>query len=457
MQSFIKHTKKHLFLFIGTMLLIFIINICLCALMLHGVTTPSYWNVTPSEMVAQTAERLVFSGGAYSLSDTQKQLLSENDIWCMLIDIKGDVVWSFDLPDEIPLKYSLQDVALMSRGYLQDYPIFVWEHGENLLVAGYPKLSYTKILANYFPYDSVRILPIFIFALLFLDLFMLFVAYYLSKRSITKNITPIVNAISRLSYDKQTPLKTKGDLAAISDSLTKTATILEKNDKARANWISGVSHDIRTPLSMVLGYADRIAKNPDANDEIQNQAVIIRNQSMKMKRLIQDFNLVSKLEYDVQPISSQPFIPAKLLRGIVAEYLNNDLNEKYSIELDIVAPGSTLTVNGDIDLLKRAIENIIQNSINHNPQGCIIRVLLDTKNDGWSITITDNGKGVSRSELSDIQNKQHYLEASSDREDLRHGLGLLIVRQVTTAHNGAMKIESGEGEGFSVLLSFPLQ
>ena len=456
MQSFIKHTKKHLILFVVTMLLIFIVNICLCALMLHGVTTPDYWNATPSEIVAQTADSLVFSEGSYSLSDTQKELLLENDIWCMLIDINGDVVWNFELPDEIPLKYSLQDVALMSRGYLQDYPAFVWEHGENLLVAGYPKLSYIKMLTNYFPYDSVRVLPIFALVLLFLDLFMLFVAYYFSKRNISKNIAPLVNAISRLSYDKQPPPKTKGDLAAISESLTKTATLLEKNDNARANWISGVSHDIRTPLSMVLGYADRIAKNPAANDEIQNQATIIRNQSMKMKRLIQDFNLVSKLEYDVHPINSQPFIPAKLLREIVAEYLNNGLNEKYSIELDIAEAGSTLTVNGDKDLLKRAIENIIQNSINHNPQGCIIRVLLGTQNDEWSVTVADNGKGVSHSELSDMQDKQHYLEVSADREDLRHGLGLLIVQQVTTAHNGTMKIESETGKGFSVSLSFSI-
>ena len=406
MQSFISSIKRHLFVFIATIVLIIIVDLALYAAMLYGFVLPKYNQIAPNTVLSQTAAALASTGHTYTLSDNQKEVLSENNIWCMLIDTDGNVMWDFELPEEISRTYSLQDIAIMSRGYLQDYPVFVWKYGEDLLVAGYPKISYVKITTNYLPYDVVNIMPIMAVAILLLDTVILFIAYYFSKRNITKNISPIVDAITRLSLGKQTTLKTKGDLAQISDTLNKTAAILEKNDKARANWINGVSHDIRTPLSMILGYADRIAENPLANDDIQEQAAIIRSQSIKIKGLIQDFNLVSKLEYDVHPIVIKLMLPAKLLRNIVAEYLNSGLDKKYSIEIDITEAGNALAISGDAGLLKRAIENLIQNCINHNPQGCNIILHLDVLNCDWSITVSDNGKGVTKSRLTNIQSQQ---------------------------------------------------
>lgn len=456
MQSYLKHIKRHLLVFVATVFLIAVVDILLYAFLIYGTVTPNLGSSGPAGLLEQTSDMLVLTNDVYSLPDNQKEMLSKNNIWCILVNTEGDVIWEFEVPSEIPHEYSLQDVAFMSRGYLQDYPVFVWEHGENLLVAGYPETSYIKILSNYLPYRTVQILPFYTMGILAFDLLILFFAYYFSKRSIMKNISPIVDAIAKLPSGENAPLKTKGDLAEISDSLNHVSAILERNDKARANWISGVSHDIRTPLSMILGYADRIAENSDASPEIQQQATIIRNQSIKIKGLIQDLNLVSKLEYDTQPITLKPLIPAKMLRSIVAGYLNNDLDERYFIEVDISEASSTLTVNGDIGLLKRAVENLIQNSFTHNPQGCCVCIVLDACSDNWSIAVKDNGKGISLTELINLQNKQHYLDRTAEQSNLRHGLGLLIVRQVVKAHNGTMMITSEAGQGFSVRITIPI-
>lgn len=456
MQSFLKHIKRYLFVFITTILVIAVVDFLLFAFLLHSTIMPRLSQAAPETVLEEITDTLVLSDGAYSLPDSQKEMLSKNNIWCILLDLDGNAIWEFDLPDEIPHEYSLQDIALMSRGYLQDYPVFIWKHGENLLIAGYPKMSYTKILPNYLQYNTVQKLPFFTISVLGLNILILFFAYYISKRSITKNISPIVDAITQLSYGEQASLSTKGDLAEISESLNRTAAILEKNDKARANWISGVSHDIRTPLSMVLGYADRIAENPAAGNEVQTQAIIIRNQSMKIKELIQDLNLVSKLEYDAQPLTLKPIVPAKLIRSLVVEYLNNGLDEKYTIETDITETGGALTANMDTGLLKRAIENLLQNCIRHNPQGCAIQIRLDSRSEKWSIAVKDNGEGVSQTALANLMNKQHYLDKTDEQTDLRHGLGLLIVRQITSAHNGIMEIESEADKGFSVTLTFPV-
>ena len=77
---------------------------------------------------------------------------------------------------------------------------------------------------------------------------------------------------------------------------------LEKRDTARTEWISGVSHDIRTPLSMVMGYADNLENDAALPEEARKQAGIIKEQSLKIKTLIEDLNLTSKLEYQMQPL-----------------------------------------------------------------------------------------------------------------------------------------------------------
>ena len=117
-----------------------------------------------------------------------------------------------------------------------------------------------------------------------LDVLCLFCAYYFSKRKIIRNTEPIVSAVETLADGKPVSLHISGELSEIANSVNKASSILNRQNEARANWISGVSHDIRTPLSMIMGYAGRIAENESASKTIQEQAEIVRKQSVKIKR-----------------------------------------------------------------------------------------------------------------------------------------------------------------------------
>ena len=118
-----------------------------------------------------------------------------------------------------------------------------------------------------------------------LDIFLLFIAYFLSKRKIIKTTEPIIAAIKNLSDGKSVSISVDGELAEIAEGVNRAAIILDRQNQARANWISGVSHDIRTPLSMIMGYAQRISDETEGESLIHNEAVIIRKQSMKNKRI----------------------------------------------------------------------------------------------------------------------------------------------------------------------------
>lgn len=449
MKAFGKYISKYLLSFFAFALVLLLVNILAFALMFGGIVFREYGSASPANMLEAVAADLSASG----ISEERLQELNRNQIWAMLLDASGRCIWEVSLPEEIPTQYTIQDVAVFLKGYLQDYPVFVRNTDNGLLVLGYPKDSFMKLTGNYFPMRAIRLFPLFITGILAIDIVLLFLVYYLSKRKISKNTEPIMASIKTLSTGKPVDLSIRGELSEIADSVNQASQVLSRQNQARANWISGVSHDIRTPLSMIMGYAQRIAGDHEASGNIQQEAEIIRAQSTKIKDLVQDLNLVSQLEYEMQPLHKEPVRLSKLLRSYAADLLNAGISEKHSVEVEISSKAETAVIDCDARLISRAIGNLVQNSINHNPQGCDIFLSLDCSSVNVSITVADNGVGMSVEKLRELEEKPHYMESTDERLDLRHGLGLLLVRQIVEAHNGTVEIKNSLNQGAITILT----
>ena len=117
-------------------------------------------------------------------------------------------------------------------------------------------------------------------------------------------------------------------------------------------------------------------------------------------------------------------------------------------------------MEGDARLILRAISNLVQNSIKHNPDGCKICLELEyTKKYAKNcliISVTDDGVGISHEKRCELEKKPHYMESTDERLDLRHGLGLLIVQQIVSAHKGTMQIVDAVPHGCKTSLTFVL-
>ena len=450
MKAFGKYISKYLLSFFAFALVLLLVNILAFALTFGGIVFREYGTASPANMLEAVAADLSASG----ISEEMLQELNHNQIWAMLLDASGRCIWEASLPEGIPTRYTIQDVAVFSKGYLQDYPVFVRSIDDGLLVLGYPKDSFMKLTGNYFPIRAIRLFPLFVVGILAIDIVLLFLVYYFSKRKISQNTEPIMASIKTLSTGKPVDLSIGGELSEIADSVNQASRVLSRQNQARANWISGVSHDIRTPLSMIMGYAQRIAGDHAASGNIQREAEIIQAQSVKIKDLVQDLNLVSQLEYEMQPLHKEPVRLSKLLRSYAADLLNTGIDERHSIEVLISPEAEPVAVECDARLISRAIGNLVQNSINHNPQGCNILLSLDCSSEDVSITVADNGVGMPAEGLRELKEKPHYMESTDEQLDLRHGLGLLLVRQIMGAHGGTMEIKSAPQDGYQTILTF---
>ena len=450
MRSFARYITKYLVSFAAFILALLILNGVIFGLTFQKILAQDYGDSSPRSML----ELVAAAATPEQLSDEAIQTLRQNEIWAIYLNEDGQCYWAVDLPAEVPERYTIQDVARFTKGYLADYPVFVWNAADGLLVLGYPKDSYTKLTSNYYSIPALRLLPAFVLGMLGLDVLCLFFAYYFSKRRIIHNTEPIVSAVETLADGKPVSLQISGELSEIASSVSKASSMLSRQNVARANWISGVSHDIRTPLSMIMGYAGRIAENKAASGEIREQAEIVRKQSVKIKELVQDLNLVSQLEYEMQPLHKEPVRLSKLLRAYVADRLNTGIPDHYSIGIEIAPDAEQAVLDCDARLITRAVNNLIQNSMDHNPQGCDICLSLTASKNQLILAVTDDGTGLSAEALQALQEKPHYMESTDERLDLRHGLGLLIVQQVTRVHHGTFSLSNVDPSGCRAIMTF---
>lgn len=107
--------------------------------------------------------------------------------------------------------------------------------------------------------------------------------------------------------------------------------------------------------------------------------------------------------------------------------------------------------------MKRAISNLIQNCVNHNEQGCTIYVRITMENERCTVTVADDGVGASQEQMETLSRSPHYMVCDEITTEQRHGLGLLIVRQIMAAHGGEAEIERNAYGGFTVNLGMPAE
>ncbi|MBU3203941.1 sensor histidine kinase [Clostridium algidicarnis] len=405
------------------------------------------------DYISSISDNLKVNDNKYILSEGGKTILEEKFKWAMLLDEEGSVVWSEDLPDDIPTSYSMQDIASFSRWYLNDYPVTVWKHEHGLLVLGKNKNSNLKVQITVAD-NTIESLPLWIIIGILINvIFALGLSLFLGYLLIG-SLRPIARGIKFLEYNKDVKLSTKGVLGDLAVGINHASQELQKKEVARANWISGISHDIRTPLSMILGYANHLKNNKELSKKSRDEATIIERQSLRIKDLVNDLNLASKLEYNMQPLEIKEMYISKIIREEVVDIINHDLEEKYSLIVTANDNMNGSKINGDEKLIRRGLHNLIQNSIKHNKDGCEIHIKLTKAEDSIFITVSDNGVGVSKEELEKLKNKSHYILSNNGNLEERHGLGLLIVSQIVEAHGGTVDIESNEGQGFVVTMKF---
>lgn len=444
--------RRYIFSTIGIIALFFAVDL----LLLGSFFIIAYLSgVADSNFPIEDFSNHIVLGDGKLTADTQAlETLHDSNAWAMILNDNGAVIWEEDLPEELPRKYTATDIAMFSRWYLDDYPVNIWKRSDGLLVIGFIPGS---VFNHYISTNAAYIWPLCIGIVIafIINIFLMVYLFIRNARRIEKSMEPILNGIQSLSRGKEFHLEEKGELAEINAELNRAGEYLIKKDNTRAEWIRGISHDIRTPLSVIFGYACEIEDDSSLPLSTQKQAKAIRQKSEKLRALISDLNLTTKLEYSMYPLKKKPVNAVELARQVASEFLN-ELPEQYELEISADNADMLILLNGDDSLLHRMLSNLINNSIIHNCEGCKITLYVELDVDTCIFKIIDTGCGISDSRLDLLNNGTPISSTQEENISIDHGLGLKIVQQIVNAHHGKIHFRKNSPHGLIVKISLPL-
>ncbi|HBG5345695.1 TPA: HAMP domain-containing histidine kinase [Clostridioides difficile] len=268
--------------------------------------------------------------------------------------------------------------------------------------------------------------------------------YTISEKAFTKN--------GKLKWYQFMYKEVIVNIKTLSNKLQETEIERERLEVAKTDWLAGVSHDLKTPLSYITGYSSlMLNKNHSFSEE--ERIIFLSNiykKGIYIEKLIDDLSLTFFIDSSgkIQLKHTQVEI-ISFLQNLIADIANNPKSEKYIFGFHTDLEHLNLVI--DETLMYRAIYNLLINCVEHNPTGTEIDVVLTQRLDEIYININDNGIGITKETANDIFDKYY---SGKNQNTQNKGLGLFIVKQIIDAHEGNISVSSiiGKGTSFQIML-----
>lgn len=446
--------KKGILKFILAFLTIILIDFVLLVATTNFIRSQQ----SPIDIIQGVSSNITPSNGTYKVNQTAKKLIKKHNLWVMILDQKsGNEKFNIKKPKNIKTQFDYADVIKFSRYYLDDYPIFtqIKKEQKDIYIIAFPKESIIRYGNNFFDLKRIQIFPILILVIIFVNcLFCLFLYLY-SVTFLNRNIQPIINAIGKLPVGLNKQVNSVQELNRLTLAVNSANKKLRKNEEFKENWISGIAHDIKTPLSVIVANTSLAIEKTDNDDLLKNLKPTLV-ESHYIQNLLNDLNIFARLTNSNLKLNQEITDIIPFFKEIIIQIINQEIWNDFNFEFipDNKLLGKKMYI--EKSLMSRVIHNLIYNSVLHNPSGCNIQIVLNyISRNKFSVIIRDNGIGTSTDILKNINKIEEFnFDISGVR---RSGMGLKISNQIVDLHGGSMIITSEQGEYFQTEIILPIE
>jgi len=239
----------------------------------------------------------------------------------------------------------------------------------------------------------------------------------------------------------------------MSDRITQQVIKLEHNDTSRREMVANVSHDLRTPLASLQGYLETLLLKQDTLTHEENTSYLntALQHSNHLKKLISELFELSTLENNDTELQIEAFSMSELVQDVTQQFKLKAQHKEINITAKF--PEEQAFVSGDISLIQRLLENLIENAIKYTPSGGKIDITILTQNDTVTTSVSDNGEGISSADLPFIFDR--FYRADKQRQTEGTGLGLAIVKRILQLHNSKIDVSSIPSCGTTLSFHLP--
>ena len=416
---------------------------------------------------------------SFTLTDQEKQLLSKEKAALQIFNQNGEEVFAY--PAGKKKTFSAIQIALNEKepwNHKENTSSFYDANSGNLLVV-------TAKNEHYYPGDEIED----VFTKKFLigcGLILLIVFVYLVILSIwygNKFGKPLLHAMRWLKniaggkYEE--PVSKKGKpvrfrrsgkekwsfrlFRDVTSSLEHLSITLKKNDamrqvlqQTREEWITGLTHDLKTPLSSIYGYALLLESNQYnwTDRDIQQFGSVMKEKSQYMTTLIDDLSLTYQLKNNSLPAQHVNVEINQFVQKVLLQFINNPTLQNQNIEF--VPSSNKIQYFIEEKWFQRIIENLLVNAVKHNNETTTVIVKLSQNANSFTLSISDDGKGMDE-KTKELLFERYYRGTNTEESNIGTGLGLAITKQLVHAHNGTISVDSALGKGTTIILVFPFR
>ena len=275
------------------------------------------------------------------------------------------------------------------------------------------------------------------------------------SRNITRPIRELTAATQVVSEGKlahEVPVRSRDEIGQLAASFNRMSADLARSLNARRQMTADIAHELRTPISIILGHAEAVHDKvlPPSLETFE----IIREETERLEHLVDDLRILSMADAGELKLSLRPFSPQKLLHDAQKIYSHQARQKKISIQTK--AATDLPEIEMDPERMREVFSNIIENALRYTPQNGHITLSAQLAGDVVRMSVQDTGPGVAADELDRIFERFYRTETSRARDKGGSGLGFAIAKSIVEKHNGRIWAESKSGEGLTILIELPL-
>ena len=305
--------------------------------------------------------------------------------------------------------------------------------------------------------STTQVLKVQLIIVTFISLLIAFALSYFIARNLVSpiaNITKNASSFANGNYSVRFGYGGYTEINQLADVLNHAAAELEKTDTLRRDLLANVSHDLRTPITIIRSYAEMIKDISGDNPEKRNEhTTVIMNESDHLSSLVTDILDLSKMESGVIKIDKKPFDICDTVLKSVNSF--NVFAQKEGYTFNVNCEGSC-TVLGDESRIRQVIYNLISNAVNYTGDDKTIKVNTEVRGNFIRVNVIDTGKGISPEDQTLVWDRYYKSSSSHHRMQVGTGIGLSIVKNVLLMHKTNFGIISDGKTGSTFWFELPI-
>ena len=385
-------------------------------------------------------------------------------IW--ITDPDGHLLFPDDTP--VPENYSPGEILRIRQEMVEEEKQYVIGDFYDILEATwlsviapvYEDSALTEYIVFHYPMSRIyryrRLFQRVLFAILITIMVFALIPLFIYQTKIRKPLDDITEGARKYSegiLDYQIPVRGDNDLSYVARSLNYMADHLDKNNEYQLRFLANISHDFRSPLTSIKGFANAMRDGVIPPDLYPKYLGTISYEADRLEKLTHNLTVLNDLDVNRHELNMEVFDINQVILQVLQS--SEELGRQGSIRLTRRFENETLMVRADEEKIQQVLYNLIDNAIKFSPSDSEVVVQTYCTKKKAFISVKDHGKGIAKDELAKIWDRFYKSDSSRGKDRKGSGLGLSIVRDIINAHNEKINVISTEGVGTEFLFTLP--